>query len=135
MMPMQQQMQQPYAAPNIPGDQVVRWNGGDNGGGYVDSAAIPGNSLELIQSQPQYTQNLASPPNSLTRRPMNQALVPNFDPNWFMGDDTALIPQNADENANEDDNIEELEERAQKAKREAQSKRRPILPFVQKLSR
>ena len=105
----------------------------------MDPSANPGNPFELIQGQPQYQQNLATSPNSLARRPMNRALIPtnsNFDPSWgFMGDGTALVSQHPDENGNQGDNIEELEEKAQKAKREAQGKRKQIPPFVQKLSR
>ena len=132
---MQQQMQQPYAPANVPADQMIRWNGADNTGGYVDGSANHTNSYEIVQSQPQFS-------NSLTRRPMNQALIPanahsNFDQSWasFMGDDGALVPQHHEENGVEDDNIEELEERAQKAKRDAQGKRKQIPPFVQKISR
>lgn len=50
-------------------------------------------------------------------------------------EDNQLVPHGHDENVTQDDNIEELEERAQKAKREAHAKRKQIPPFVQKLSR
>lgn len=133
--PLQQQVQQPYVPTNMPADQVVRWNGTDNVGGYVDGTGNQGVAYELLQNEPQYS-------NSLTRRPMNQALIPtnthtNFDPTWatFAGDDNALVPQQHDEGEGEDDNIEELEERAQRAKRDAQAKRKQIPPFVQKISR
>jgi len=46
-----------------------------------------------------------------------------------------LDPQNVNGAMEENDSIELLEERAAIAKREAQSKRKQIPPFVQKLSR
>jgi heat shock transcription factor len=52
-----------------------------------------------------------------------------------MGDDTSLITRDGDNETAEQDNIEKLEEMAQKAKRDAQGKRKQIPPFVQKLSR
>lgn len=51
------------------------------------------------------------------------------------GDNTALVPQQHNGHVAESDSIEHLEELAQKAKREAQAKRKQIPPFVQKLSR
>jgi heat shock transcription factor len=76
---------------------------------------------------------------------MNQALVPTnpraaFDPSgdvWanFVGDENALLQQNGSETMTTQENIEALEEQAQKAKRDAQAKRKQIPPFVQKLSR
>jgi heat shock transcription factor len=73
---------------------------------------------------------------------MNQALVAahnrNFDSSvepWAgFGDGSDLLPQNG-EGLIEQDNVEALEEMAQKAKRDAQGKRKGIPPFVQKLSR
>jgi heat shock transcription factor len=50
------------------------------------------------------------------------------------GDESILDPQSASGMV-EEDNIELLEERAAVAKRDAQSKRKQIPPFVQKLSR
>lgn len=50
------------------------------------------------------------------------------------GDDTAFL-QGANGSVDEHDNLEHLEERALRAKREAQAKRKQIPPFVQKLSR
>lgn len=142
IVPIQQQMQQPYATGNGGGDQMMRWSAGTEGTGFVDGTS---NSFGLVPAQPQYPQGVATPSNSLARRQMNRALVPtnsrgNFDPPadpWssFAGDDNALLPQNSTEAPREEDNIEILEEMAQKAKREAQAKRKQIPPFVQKLSR
>ena len=79
----------------------------------------------------------------LARRPVNSALVatafrPPYDnlgdPLGPFGNDTLLDTQ---ENAvmEENDRIEFLEKRAAIAKREAQSKRKQLAPFLQKLSR
>ncbi|EXL90008.1 hypothetical protein NOF04DRAFT_1093069 [Fusarium oxysporum II5] len=145
-------MQQPYNSENAAGDQMLRWNGmGDASGfvnrldGLMDGNAHAGNSFGLVLAQPQYPQPVPIPSNSLARRQMNRALVPtnprtNFDGSvneWgnFVGDENVLLRQNPSENLNEQDNVEWLEEMAQKAKREAQAKRKRIPPFVQKLSR
>ncbi|KAJ9428392.1 hypothetical protein QL093DRAFT_2134933 [Fusarium oxysporum] len=150
MMPIPQQMQPQYNAGNPAGDQVMRWNGmGDpssfmNGAdGIMDGNAHVGTSFGLVPAQPQYAQPVSTPSNTLARRQMNRALVPTnarpydgaVEP-WgnFVGDDNALLQQNPSENLNEQDNVEILEEMAQKAKREAQAKRKQIPPFVQKLS-
>lgn len=128
---------------------MVKWNGSMEGlGGFGDGgggANGGGNPYELIANQPQYSQHVAAnPSNSLTRRPMNQALIPthprgSFDTSmpWadLAGDDTSLVAHNPDDETIVQDNVEVLEELAQKAKREAQGKRKQIPPFVQKLSR
>ncbi|KAF5572694.1 heat shock factor [Fusarium pseudoanthophilum] len=150
MMPIPQPMQPQYNTGNPAGDQVMRWNGmGDpssfmNGAdGIMDGNAHVGNSFGLVPAQPQYAQPVSTPSNTLARRQMNRALVPTntrpydgaVEP-WgnFVGDDNALLQQAPSENLNEQDNVEILEEMAQKAKREAQAKRKQIPPFVQKLS-
>ncbi|KAF5021382.1 hypothetical protein F66182_6571 [Fusarium sp. NRRL 66182] len=144
-------MQQQYNSGNAAGDQMLRWNGlGDasgftnDAGGMMDVNAHIGNSFGLVPTQPQYSQPVSTPSNSLARRQPNHALVPtnprtNFGgsvDNWasFANDENALLPQNPSENLSEQDNVELLEEMAQKAKREAQAKRKQIPPFVQKLS-
>lgn len=77
---------------------------------------------------------------------MNQQLVPTAqrasydvstaDPLWgAFNETTALDPQGSHGAMAENDNIELLEEKAALAKRDAQSKRKQIPPFVQKLSR
>ncbi|KAF5708084.1 heat shock factor [Fusarium mundagurra] len=141
-------MQQPYNSENAAGDQMLRWNGmGDVSGfvnrldGRMDGNAHAGNSFGLVLAQPQYLQAAPTPSNSLARRQMNRALVPtnprtNFEGSvneWgnFVGDENALVPQNPSENLNKQDNVEWLEEMAQKAKREAQAKRKRIPPFLE----
>lgn len=150
MVPIPQQMHQQYNTGNAVGNQGLRWNGmADpsnfmNGtDGIVDGSSHVGNSYgHIVPAQPQYSQPVPTPSNTIARRQMNNALVPtnsrNFDgavEPWgnYGGDDNALLQGNL-ENLNEQDNIEVLEERAQKAKREATSKRKQIPPFVQKLS-
>ncbi|KND94074.1 Heat shock factor protein [Tolypocladium ophioglossoides CBS 100239] len=144
MVPYQQRVQQPYMADNGVGDPMMRWNGGSDGSEFVDSSGHAGNQFGLVPSQPQYTPTVSTPSNSLARRPMNQALVPtnsrsNYDSSvepWtgFGDDNNALLQQNTGEGLVEQDNVEVLEEMAAKAKRESQSKRKQIPPFVQKLS-
>lgn len=137
----QQRMQQPFPADNGVADSMLRWNG--DGSDFVDAAAAHGaNAYGLMPTQPQFSQ-VPTPSNSLARRDMNQALIPahnrNFDSSlepWTgFADGNTLVPQNEEEGLIEQDNVEALEEMAQKAKREAQAKRKGIPPFVQKLSR
>ncbi|KAI0381564.1 hypothetical protein F5Y04DRAFT_64022 [Hypomontagnella monticulosa] len=130
--PIQHQMAQPYNTQ----EQLMRWNG-NNAGGFVDNSS---NGVGVIPSLAQAQYAPATPSNVLARRGMNNALVatnraytpqqsdpwPNFDEN--------LIPTQSNGNIDEHDNIELLEEKAQRAKREAQSKRKQIPPFVQKLN-
>ena len=79
------------------------------------------------------------PSTQLARRPLNRQLVPtnqrydNTVDTWF-GDDPMQDPTQGN-GMEESDNIELLEEKAAVAKRDAQSKRKQIPPFVQKLSR
>ncbi len=63
----------------------------------------------------------------------NRAYTPQSDP-WPSFDEN-LVPGQTEGPIDEHDNIELLEERAQRAKREAQAKRKQIPPFVQKLNR
>ncbi|KAH7155348.1 hypothetical protein B0J13DRAFT_223764 [Dactylonectria estremocensis] len=143
MVPIQQQMQQPYVSGAGAGDQMLRWNGMGDGTGFVDGNPHVGNSYGLVPAQPQYPQPVPTPSNSLARRQVNRALVPtnprpNFDasadPWGNFGEENALLQQNPTETLTEQENLEMLEEMASKAKRESQAKRKQIPPFVQKLS-
>lgn len=135
-----QRMQQPFPADNAVPDNMLRWNG--DGTDFVDTSAQAANPYGLMPTQPQYTQVPATS-NSLARRDMNQALIAthprNFDASvepWTgFGDGNNHLPQNEEEGLIQQDNVEALEEMAQKAKRDAQGKRKGIPPFVQKLSR
>ncbi len=95
-------------------------------------------------AQGQYTTQAPVSSTALTRRGMNRALIPtgphaNFDTSpdpWsFVPDDGSFLQQPSNGNMPEHDNIEELEEMASVAMREAKTKRKQIPPFVQKLSR
>ncbi|PHH88862.1 hypothetical protein CDD83_6962 [Cordyceps sp. RAO-2017] len=134
-------------AENGVAEPMMRWNGGGGDGpDLVDSpGGGGGNQYGLVPTQQHYTQPSPASSNSLARRPANQALVPtnprtsydsSVEPWTGYGDDNgALLQQtNGGEGLVEQDNVEMLEEMAQKAKREAQSKRKQIPPFVQKLS-
>ncbi|KEY66963.1 hypothetical protein S7711_05083 [Stachybotrys chartarum IBT 7711] len=143
VVPISQPMQQPYATGNPSADQLMRWNGTADATGYADGNAHPSNTMGLMQGQPQYPQSTLTPSTALARRQANHALVqtnsrPNYDPSadpWQgFGEDGSLMPPNPGENISDQDNIELLEEMAQKAKRDAQGKRKGIPPFVQKLS-
>lgn len=130
------QMAQPYNTQ----DQMLRWNG-NNAGGFVDNTANGVNSYGVVPSPTQAQYPQGTPSNILARRGMNNALVatnraftpqpvdswPPFDENTVAGQTNGTI--------DEHDNIELLEEKAQRAKREAQAKRKQIPPFVQKLNR
>ncbi|KAK2593363.1 Heat shock transcription factor [Conoideocrella luteorostrata] len=140
MVPYQQRMQQSFTGDNGVADSLLRWNG-EATELFDASANAAANSHGLMPTQPQFN-HVPTPSNSLARRDTNQALIPthnqNFDTSvepWVgFGDDTALLQQNGQGSLAEQDSIELLEEMAQKAKREAQTKRKSIPPFVQKLS-
>jgi heat shock transcription factor, other eukaryote len=130
--------------PYIPDDQMLRWNGGADATGFVDGTAHGTGSYGIVSAPGQFEQPVPTTSNTLARRQMNRALVPagragfdsTADPWSYAGDESALMPQPANGGGlPEQDNVELLEEQAQKAKREAQAKRKQIPPFVQKLSR
>ena len=142
-----QPYQPPYASPT---DQFSRWNPAGSDADFVvcDSSkpttpAIPPvvmsapNQFQPAQGFPQPS---PTPSNVIARRPAARALVPTFDglpadPWPSFGDDGALIPQPASAApVDENDNIQLLEEKAARAKRDAQANRKQIPPFVQKLS-
>ena len=111
--------------------------------GYADPA-FNLNYNGAAMSQPQYDSSVPAPSTQLARRPMNHHLVPTAprpaydnvgDPWGQFGDDSILDVQGNGGQMEETENIEHLEERARSAKRDAQSKRKQIPPFVQKLSR
>lgn len=141
-----QQIQQPFVAQ--PQDQMMRWNGGVmDGNNLLNAGANNVHAYGMMPAQNQFAQgvpaqNLPQTSTALTRRQPSRSLVPAplqaFDANsdlWAnFGDDAGMLqPPNG--GVDDNDNIELLEERAQKAKREAQAKRKQIPPFVQKLSR
>jgi heat shock transcription factor, other eukaryote len=134
--------QQPFS-PAQP-DRVYGWNGPVEDVGFVD--ANPPNGLSIMSPPGQYGQPVQSASTALARRQNNnRALVhpvvrPQFEPGsegWTTSfpEDTSFLPQAPGGGLDEGDSIERLEERAARAKREAQAKRKQIPPFVQKLSR
>ena len=71
------------------------------------------------------------PSNQLSRRPMNQVVArPRYE-----SPTTQAWPDNQNGDSVWADDIQELEQKAQVAKRDAQAKRKQIPPFVQKLNR
>jgi heat shock transcription factor len=138
-------MPQSYTAPTQASNaEFLRWSQGPENAGFPDSSAYNMNAYgENGLSQAPYDQSVpAAASTQLTRRPVNRQLVPTgqrpydntADPWGQFGDESILDPQ-GNGPMEENDNIELLEEKAAVAKRDAQSKRKQIPPFVQKLSR
>ncbi|KAL8398974.1 hypothetical protein RB596_007721 [Gaeumannomyces avenae] len=146
-----QPYQSPYASPP---DQFSRWNPAGSDVDFVVSDSskpatptIPPfimSAPNQFQSAQGFPQPTPTPSNVIARRPAARALVPTAsrpqydglpDPWPSFGDDGALIPQPASAApVDENDNIQLLEEKAARAKRDAQANRKQIPPFVQKLS-
>lgn len=132
----QAQQQQPSANVYQPSinqlsdDQFLQWSQS----GQPPNAYQEANTYAMNNNS--YPANGQQPPNQLSRRPINQVVTrPRYD---------SVPPQPWPENANggppsaDDawgDDIQELEQKAQVAKRDAQAKRKQIPPFVQKLNR
>lgn len=138
--------------PTLSNDDFFQWGQtGQSGVPYNDNTfAINGNAFPQpvpqpqpqpqVQPQPQppvQVQVQPQPSNQLARRPINQLAthrgrISEDSTTW--GDSLNGVPT-AREADWDDDDIAELEARAQIAKREAQAKRKQIPPFVQKLNR
>ncbi|KAI1196035.1 hypothetical protein F5X97DRAFT_334978 [Nemania serpens] len=135
--PIPQQMSQPYNNP----EQMLRWNGG-SAGSFPDNTSNPINPYGMVSpTQAQFTQATPTTSNALARRGVNNALISSnrtFSPQpndpWSGFTDDAPLTNQTNGPLDEHDNIEVLEEKAQKAKREASAKRKQIPPFVQKLN-
>lgn len=133
------QMPQPFSP--VQPDQMFRWNNGVDASGFVD-AGNPGVNSFMMPTSNSFGQAVPAASNALARRQNSRALVPTapripFEraDNWNgFSEDPAFLPGTST-GVDEHDNIERLEEMAQRAKREAQAKRKQIPPFVQKLSR
>ncbi|KAH9898753.1 hypothetical protein F4778DRAFT_194515 [Xylariomycetidae sp. FL2044] len=137
-LPMTHPMSQPYSNP----EQQLRWNG-HSAGNFADNSPSSVNPFGMMASptQTQFTPSPATPSTALARRGMSNALV--TAPRAFTTQSNEAWPTYSEENLmtntpngviDEHDNIEILEERAQRAKRDAQAKRKQIPPFVQKLN-
>ncbi|RFU28871.1 hypothetical protein B7463_g7471, partial [Scytalidium lignicola] len=140
-------MQQPtFSTPNqIANEQLLQWGQGAGADttGYADPNAYNLNNVAPTgMSGVQYQQSVPATSTQLARRPMTRQLVTaprtafdnSIDPWGQFGEESILDTQNMNGLVEENDNIELLEERAAAAKRDAQSKRKQIPPFVQKLS-
>jgi heat shock transcription factor len=132
-------LQQPYS-PNQPDRVIGGWTGAADGGpGFVEPPPPNVNSFTMMSPPGTYGPPAAS--TALARRPPQRALVhPQFDPEAWSAfaenNNSYLQPQADNMSENEGiETIERLEERALRAKKEAQAKRKQIPPFVQKLSR
>lgn len=137
--PTSQQMAQPF---HPQADQLMRWTG-NNTGNLLDNANnVDYGMLSTPIQASQFPQGVpAATSTTLARRGMNGSLVPanrsymqpQSEP-WPNFEDGLVMPQ-TNGGTEDNDNVEVLEERAQRAKREAQAKRKQIPPFVQKLNR
>lgn len=138
---MPQQLPQQISQPYNPTEQMLRWNG-NNASNFADNASNPLNYGMVSPNQAQFAQGAPSTSNALARRVGNSALVTSgrtFSPQpndpWSGFTDENILSAQTNGSLDEHDNIELLEEKAQRAKREAQAKRKQIPPFVQKLNR
>ncbi|KAG6006147.1 hypothetical protein E4U54_000216 [Claviceps lovelessii] len=139
VLPYQQRTQQPYANENGVADTALQWKG--DGPELADTTTQTTLPYNLMPSQPQLDP-VPTPSNTLARRDTNQALVPTHNRSidtavdtWAgYNNDNNLLQRDDARRLVEQETIETLEEMAQKAKREAQAKRKSIPPFVQKLS-
>ncbi|KAH7370888.1 hypothetical protein BKA65DRAFT_472062 [Rhexocercosporidium sp. MPI-PUGE-AT-0058] len=141
------QMPQSYTAPSqVSNADFLNWNQQPDNTHYADQSGYHMNNYAGAgMSQAPFDQSVPAASTQLARRPNNnnRQLVPTaqrmafdnqIDPWGQFGDESILDPQNGNGVMEENDNIELLEERAAVAKRDAQSKRKQIPPFVQKLS-
>ncbi|KAH8677768.1 hypothetical protein BX600DRAFT_506779 [Xylariales sp. PMI_506] len=137
-----QPMQSTYFAPSSTSDTLATWNPND-AANYVDTSSVSNMNPYNMNQQPPFPQPSAQAPSTaLARRGMNNQLVtasrpynPQQDDTWAnFGSDSLISPQNGTAPVDEHDNVALLEEKAQKAKRDAQAKRKQIPPFVQKLN-
>lgn len=132
--------QQQYTAAQP--DQLLRWNGGTPDGAAYAAAAGSVTPYMASSAPGQFGQGVpAAPSTALARRGMNslvstapRQIFDTSSDSWnAFGDD---FQQQQPQGTMEDhETIEALEERALRAKRDAQQKRKQIPPFVQKLSR
>jgi heat shock transcription factor, other eukaryote len=120
-------------------DPMFRWNGGVDGNGFVDAGTSGVNAFSMLPTPGSYSQAVPTPSTALARRQNSRALVPTAPragaDGWTVYSEDPSYHQAANPTMDEHDSIERLEEMAQRAKREAQAKRKQIPPFVQKLSR
>ncbi|KAK8872420.1 HSF-type DNA-binding protein [Apiospora arundinis] len=142
---MPQHQQQIYYPPTSTPDPMNVWNG-SNVNNFMENSSTSLNPYGLLSPPTQAQFNPSgtpgtTPSTALARRGNNNQLVVtnhNFNTQqndvWVSYGDESLVPQQNSNNTADHDNIEVLEERAQRAKKESQAKRKQIPPFVQKLN-
>jgi hypothetical protein len=131
--PLQPLPQYPTASPQLSDDQFLRWGQNPQANGAASSYPDPSDF-----NNPTYSSNQTNsmPSNQLTRRPTNQLAnrgKPYSDSGGTWVDPNQGPTDPVDGSWTEKD--EDLEQKAQLAKRDAMSKRKQIPPFVQKLAR
>ncbi|KAK4166127.1 putative heat shock factor protein [Cladorrhinum sp. PSN259] len=119
-------------------DRMFGWNGNMDANNFADAATPPVTQFAMMQTGAPYVAPIPAPSNALARRQNSRALVPSGGrvPFEQVPDawDAGFLQSPSSTTVDEHDNIERLEEMAQRAKRDAQAKRKQIPPFVQKLS-
>jgi len=129
-----QQMQNGFentVQPPMTDDQFLNW--GTDG---PNSSAYNNPQMYNLPQNPYPAQSPTRNSNQLARRPMSQALTRQpTQTNLWMPEQAATPTQQQDSAPAWSDDIDELVARAQIAKRDAQSKRKQIPPFVLKLHR
>ncbi|CAD6443685.1 bdeb639e-b901-47fc-bafd-85ef5bae42f9 [Sclerotinia trifoliorum] len=143
------QMPQTYnAGSQLPNADFLRWNQNPDTQNFADPTSnnylnifgangLPQTTTGFdhpINTQPHSTQLARRPNINNNRQLVAQRTYDNTGDPWPYGDDTIMDSQNGHGPNGENDDIEALEEKAAVAKRDAQSKRKQIPPFVQKLS-
>lgn len=137
--PQNQQVQSTYAQSGpLTDDQFFNWGANGDPASYPNQPmyAIPPNSYP-----PQAGSAPSNQGNQLARRPVNQVVPRQSQANgqWAPDQHTGAAgqqqPQQQEMPTTWSDDINELVAKAQVAKREAQSKRKQIPPFVLKLHR
>ena len=131
-------MQTQQSNTNMPHDPALSWQPPDtsNRNGAYPDPSIYGGQAHNTCPQAAATQQPQSA-NQLTRRTPNQPLIPihNYTGSgtgtWQMNETAASVPNENDWPMQYDD----LDQKALIAKKDAESKRKQIPPFVQKLSR
>lgn len=143
--PVVQQQAQPSShyslnPPSMSSEHVLQW-GPDNGINGTSSYPDPSGSFNpnIYNTFAQAQVRPSEPSNQLTRRPASQRILTRGSPfnnseseTWPGFANGALQPPREEGWIKDDDN---LEQKAMTAKREAQTRRKLIPPFVQKLSR
>ena len=134
--PAPQNMQSAYQAPGPPltDDQFFNWGASSQDPSSYANPQLYNTSQNQHPSQPVAQSNQS---NQLTRRPPMNQMVPRPQQNnqWGAEREAITPAQQQEPPTTWSDDINELVAKAQVAKREAQSKRKQIPPFVLKLHR